>query len=216
MPHHLNANRNAKIVFCVLGTAFTVIMMFLLLSLLLQCMGMASFSATQEVLPGLQAAGYEYFMDWGTLLGARREGTRIAHDYDADIGMREEEFQRLRANWDTLPISKKYALRGESANLYRIRQKYGVGWIDIFRYQEMPDGSLKMISMANNSHSCKCNGTGHSTHVSQIFPVRYLRFGNIMASCPQQPEAYLEHLFGESWRVPRRNGVSKMMIWYGR
>lgn len=204
-------DRGALLAFCIIGISSAVIMLFLVFSLTLQCLAHGCFDLTQSLFPELEAEQYEYWMDWGTLLGARREGTGIAHDYDADIGMRESEFQRMRHNWKHSRMGKKYKLTKAPDGLYRIQK--GAAWVDVFRYDEQPDGSLVMRSMAHTKHSCRCKNKGHATHARDIFPLKKMRFGGVTASAPHQTEDYLAHLYGDSWTVPLKNGLSRMIFW---
>jgi len=200
----------AKVAWCIVGAAFMIVLIFINLSLVLQCCADSCYDLTQTLFPALDDAGYEYWMDWGTLLGARREGTIIDHDYDADIGMREDEFQRLRKDWKTRFSPMKLRLSGESNGLWRIRK--GFGWIDIFRYKENSDGSLSMLSMPENKHGCKCR-KGHKVRLTDVLPLRRLRFGAVTAPAPAQTENYLEHCYGKTWRTPLQKGLSKMVYW---
>lgn len=165
------------------------------------------YNLTQILFPTLNELGYEYWMDWGTLLGARREGTMIPHDYDADIGMRESQFQKLKQQWKEEPHKfGKMKLYKENNQLYRIR--LGLGWVDVFRYD---DDKLDMISMADVSHSCKCTGKGHKIQPHILFPLKTMPFGSVVGKTPQHVEAYLTHLYGQDWHIPRKNQVATLL-----
>jgi hypothetical protein len=201
--------QRGEVVVITVGSLLTLLLLVALTSVFLQLCARQTYVLTQQLLPALTAAGFEYWMDWGTLLGARREGTMIPHDYDADIGMRESEVQRLVAAWDHEPRFKGMRLRKENDQLYRIRTK--LGWVDVFRYQEGDDGTLRMISMANLNHSCQCPHKGHHIPRHIILPLTTLSFGGVTASAPAHVDAYLEHLYGSGWRTPRKNGVARLM-----
>lgn len=202
--------QGSQVAIITVGAVATLLLAAALTSVFLQLCARQTYTLTQQVLPALSAAGFEYWMDWGTLLGARREGTMIPHDYDADIGMRESEFQRLRAAWDQEPRFKGMRLSKENDRLYRIR--VNLGWVDVFRYQDDGDGNLRMISMANLHHSCRCPHRGHTIPTSVILPLTTLSFGGVVASAPARVDAYLAHLYGNGWRTPRQNGVARLMM----
>lgn len=183
-----------------LGVAASCVMCVILVSLVRQTSAVQSYSLTQTLFPALNAAGYEYWLDWGTLLGAAREGTMIAHDNDADIGMRESEFQRLKKEWGSNPAFKGMRLSKETKNLYRVRK--GLGWVDVFRYDDSSPDMLTMISMSEDEHSCKCEGGGHSVAQSMIFPLTSIVFGSVTAPAPSNATSYLEHLYGQNWTTP--------------
>lgn len=201
----------AHIALYTLTACVTALLLLCLASTIMQLCAAQTYMLTQQLLPVLDALGYEYWLDWGTLLGARREGGMIAHDYDADIGMRESEFQRLRAEWARTPHKfGEMKLKKESQQLYRVR--LGIGWVDVFRYDDScKRGNLHMISMANDRHSCKCAGTGHSTHQRVMYPFIRLQFGAITANAPQHTDTYLTHLYGNNWMTPRRNQVATLL-----
>lgn len=205
----MNNYNTVQITWCVFGSTFIVILLFLLTSLIIQCCANDSNVIMNELIPLLNTQGYEYWLDWGTLLGARREGEMIPHDYDADIGMVENEFQRLKKDWNTKFYTRLH-LRRENKQLYRIR--FRLGWVDIFRYDEHSDGILDMRSMGNDSHSCKCI-RGHRIHRDFIFPLTKYNFGSVQGKAPNHTDEYLEHLYGKNWRIPIKNSVSRLIYW---
>lgn len=191
-----------------LGSVLIVLLITALTSVVMQACACQTDKLTQRLFPALSAAGYNYWLDWGTLLGARREGGMIPHDYDADIGMQESEFQRLRANWKNDARFRGMHLCKEGDGLYRVRS--GLGWVDVFRYTSDGD-MLDMLSMAHGRHSCKCAGRGHHIARAYMFPLRSLRFGSVVAPVPADTDSYLVHLYGDSWHIPRKNDASRIM-----
>lgn len=188
------------------------VLMLIFASVVLQTCALQSYLLTQRLFPALTHAGYEYWLDWGTLLGAQREGDMIAHDYDADIGMREVEFQRLKREWSTQPELRGMWLVREGDGLYRIR--HGLGWVDVFRYAEEGEGEgaqLVMKSMAASRHSCACVGRGHHIARHLILPLTPFVFGSVVAPGPVRTPEYLEHLYGADWRVSHKNWVARLM-----
>lgn len=200
-----------------LAVAFITCFVLFMISVYLQMSASQAFDMSQQLFPALEAAGYEYWLDFGTLLGAEREQTMIAHDYDADIGMRESEFQRLKANWDREPLLRGMRLELEEDALYKVRR--GLAYIDIFRYDDSQPGVLHMISQRNTNHGCACNRKGHSMAVADVFPLKRLRFGGVTAPTPGQSDKYLTHWYGTDWHVPRRTQgkarkLSMVPLWW--
>lgn len=203
--------KSSDVAVVTVGSVLVCVLLVVLASVIMQLCASQCYTLTQQLFPALNKARIEYWLDWGTLLGAKREGTMIPHDYDADIGMRESEFQKLKQEWNRNPAFKGMRLCKENSGLYRVRR--GLGWVDVFRYDDNCDDSdaLRMISMAGEQHSCKCDGKGHKTSRSTIFPTKHLRFGAVSAPAPQYTELYLEHLYGSDWVVPRTNSVAKLL-----
>jgi hypothetical protein len=190
------------LVVTLLAAVFITVFALFMTSVCLQLSATQTFDMSQQLFPALEAAGYDYWLDFGTLLGAEREQTMIAHDYDADIGMREPEFQRLKANWDQNPLFAGMRLELEKEGLYKVRR--GLAYIDIFRYDDSQPGVLHMISQGNTDHKCACNRKGHSMPASHVYPLKRQWFGTITAPTPAQSDVYLAHWYGPDWRVPKR------------
>lgn len=201
--------QSERIVILVLGWVFALLLTVVMTSIGLQMCASETFDLSQDLIVALQASGYEYWLDFGTLLGAEREQTMILHDYDADIGMRESEFQRLKSQWQREPLLKGMRLKAYSDGLYRVHR--GLAAVDIFRYSDLDPNNLVMLSQGGMNHHCGCGARGHSVNRSTLFPLRPVQFGRTLAPAPQQTHDYLTHLYGSTWRVPRITGKSSLM-----
>lgn len=174
------------------------------------------YSLTQRLFPVLEQLGVEYWMDWGTLLGARREGTIIAHDNDADIGMMRSEFRKLQDYFEQHhPFLQGMTLKRVKKEIQLWRVYGGRGWVDVFVYDEHQPGMLTMTSMNNVKHSCACS-LGHGTSRDTVFPLSRLQFGEVTAPAPAQVDAYLDHLYGTDWMTPKVRGKYKVLAYMNR
>ncbi|KIY94186.1 hypothetical protein MNEG_13774 [Monoraphidium neglectum] len=88
----------------------------------------------RTVSPVLGSLGATYWLDFGSLLGAHREGDVIAHDNDADVVV-------LNPDWDELLVALRAALPqyrvffvvpSEDRSIRWIRLLNGVGVMDVY------------------------------------------------------------------------------------
>jgi hypothetical protein len=85
--------------------------------------------------PALAACGCNYYVDFGSLLGAVREGDVIFYDNDADV-------VAINPDWDALLVKLRAALPpaykvyfvvpSEDASIRWLRVLYGIGILDIY------------------------------------------------------------------------------------
>lgn len=150
----------------------------------------------QYLVPLLRKAEITFWLDFGSLLGAVRDGKIIPWDYDIDLGILLSD------------IDKYYTLRGQvikdgydeltdrSQNFPRIsriflKDMFAIH-IDIFPFIIKED---KIIATA-------CNDYWHS--LPNLFPLSEILFEDIFCPCPCDSKAELTRMYGpDCFTVPK-------------
>ncbi|OQR98943.1 hypothetical protein THRCLA_06621 [Thraustotheca clavata] len=169
----------------------------------------------QSFIITLSAHEIEYWLDSGTLLGAKRTSSLNPNDLDLDIGMSLKAFQKL--NDTLLPFPQRYKLeildsvnypsqtRDEALPGRYIDQVSGL-YLDIFVFLPSireDDGELMMGPIASGCwHECVAC-PGHPKHFiipeNWVYPLMPCMFEGVKARCPNSAKAYLTHLYGEDY-----------------
>lgn len=142
-----------------------------------------------------------YWLDYGTLLGATRNGNFIPHDDDADFSTLVTEENIIREALEKYARDRDYILRnafaGDGLQLYL--SETNKLHVDIFFWIE--DG----VVMRRNSYV-----KGTDDNKGKDFPKEWLEPRSDLLldgrSCkaPKYPEQMCEWRYGESWRTPMR------------
>uniref|UniRef100_K3WTB9 LicD/FKTN/FKRP nucleotidyltransferase domain-containing protein n=1 Tax=Globisporangium ultimum (strain ATCC 200006 / CBS 805.95 / DAOM BR144) TaxID=431595 RepID=K3WTB9_GLOUD len=166
-----------------------------------------------------------YWLDSGTLLGSYREKTVIPHDFDADIGIDEATYRRLRDGDEPLEFPSVYELQIQDAKFrkrgYRddgipgrlVHTKSGL-YVDIFVFLESKTLEVDTEPMFAPLPSGCFGGCARCPAVSEsakefkipkswVFPLKPCWFGARMVSCPAQPEKYLDYMYGPDYMTPK-------------
>ena len=155
----------------------------------------------------LDNAGIEYWIDYGTLLGAYRSGRILLHDNDIDFSCRKEYFEEIdKLLKKNLPSRYQYEkisnLFGNSTTKYQIFLKDGEKlydnknneWYlvqhDIYFYDY--DKIKKMYVMDYQGFGI--NEKWFPEDV--IFPLGCIQFEGLMCPCPNKVQDYLEICYG--------------------
>jgi hypothetical protein len=130
-----------------------------------------------------------YWIDYGTLLGAARDGNIIPWDDDGDIGILESDLPKLTK------LSKEVVRLGYELNvntvynqslarLYysRVNQRY----VDIYIWHDLG----KFIS-----------NSGYKIDKELFTPIQEINLHGQMVKCLNNYELYLEGLYGIDWRT---------------
>ena len=105
-----------------------------------------SVSLLKDVQEVLDAGGVKYWADFGTLLGAVREGRSIMWDGDFDLSTMEPDIAGRDELWNELR-SKGYEIHIDESNIAITKKDWGKGWYkaDLHRYREVGDGQVEYL-----------------------------------------------------------------------
>jgi len=149
----------------------------------------------------LRQCGIDYFLAFGTLLGAVREGNFIKGDLDIDIIVTNEE--RL---FESLPFLYKKGLlinRIFPEELYTFHSANRHGHIDLYVMKDLDKHHVTIQGHRQNRKYFKTilpDGGGH-TLAGKTYP------------CPANPERLLIHWYGRNWRIPQ-DKQANINTWY--
>lgn len=152
----------------------------------------------------LNDCGIRFFLAYGTLLGAVREGSIINGDDDIDLIVTDEE--KL---FNSLPYLYEHGLfinRIFSTELYTFHSDGRKGHLDIYI----------MRSPHNRLYNSWCVSiSGHYLPKRFFGEVDYSQYqiDGEFYPCPENPENLLKWLYGRSWRTPKsKKGKSGVFL----
>lgn len=154
--------------------------------------------AIDHVLRGLQDAGLEPFLAYGTLLGAVRNGHLIGHDSDADLGYVSKHEHPADAIRESFRVQRAltdagYTITRYSALAFKVDVVESDGVVrglDVFG-GFMRDGHLHLMGEIRTPFKRSwVTPLGTATLEGRSFPV------------PADTDRFLTATYGRSWRVP--------------
>jgi phosphorylcholine metabolism protein LicD len=153
-----------------------------------------------NTLAACQALNLRPFLAWGTLLGHYRDGGFIAHDYDIDLGLLEDDFSRKEELVQAMK-RRGYAVRAINdyfISFYRAGRKRP--WIE-----------LQLFYRKNDQIACSLGPFQRGDLYTYYFPADIFAefmaekfLGQLEVLVPTQTERFLTVAYG-NWRVPQKS-----------
>lgn len=154
----------------------------------------------------LDRFGVEWWLDYGALLGAVREGRMIAHDKDADLGF-------LGRQWDVVkqalvvveeqghvvklipPHPRPGLFRGgDSVTIYLSRLNKTS--IELFPWYATEAGLARRKYFPCDQYK------GREFPPERLLPTKRVQWEGVVVAIPQDAEWFVAHRYGENWRTP--------------
>ncbi len=170
-----------------------------------------SLEALQEVNKILANENIEFWLDYGTLLGAIRDNDFIAHDLDLDFGMfyNENEIKKVEHIFEENNIKKHrefllegkiveqtYSYKGLCFDIFYYFTDKNEMWTYGFTYRK---NKLKKISEGNKDISEGFEGMRYFTKKRGL---EGYTFKGMDCLVPENPHEYLRCNYGENYMTP--------------
>jgi phosphorylcholine metabolism protein LicD len=153
-----------------------------------------------DTLAECQALNLRPFLTWGTLLGHYRDGGFIAHDYDIDLGLLEDDFSRKEELAQAMK-RRGYTVRANDDYFISFSRNRGKRpWIE-----------LQLFYRKNGQIACSIASSHWEDLYTYYFPadifaefmaVKFL--GQLEVLIPTQTERFLTVAYG-NWRIPQKS-----------
>ena len=155
-----------------------------------------------DVVNALEEAHIEYWLDWGTLLGAWREQRILPHDQDLDIGIPLEQEEDARRVLSDVARRHRYACKARAPHLLvlslprstKFHSLRDLIFIDVVFYPNEP----VLLRFRGNSSDGKPLFT--ATPRSALRPLSTVGLHGRRYSAPADPQSYLDSIYGYSGR----------------
>lgn len=135
----------------------------------------------------------DFFLAFGTLLGAVRDKTLIEGDEDVDVFIEDETL--LRRSLPFLSANGYNVCRIEEGRLYSFRVNGSRAFIDVYIRKKLP------MSVWSLWCTCLCSDAVPRRLLNKKTNISFL--GGIYL-IPAKPERLLEFWYGKDWRTPVR------------
>lgn len=160
----------------------------------------------------LDGVGVFFWLDFGTLLGAVREGGFISHDTDLDISVFLSDYtckieeSMIKHGFSLL---KQYEIDGGEYGLEQTYEYKGVSF-DIFYHSNHKESYTKMqafVPFVGCSYEESLNEKGGLMVIEQYLPKNgfdSMQFLGEKFNIPSKVDEYLKYHYGEDFMIPKK------------
>lgn len=157
----------------------------------------------------------DYWLDYGSLLGAVRHGGFVPWDNDLDVSMTHENIEKFRTVVDA-EINPKYKYKFILTCYNRLVFSEDNGaFLDIYEYSS--DNNRYRLGEKNPGFKADF----FSTPEDILFPLKTIKFEDLIVKCPNNLDTYLRIKYGnyellpkQSHMVPGHNSIEEYKIYY--
>lgn len=166
-------------------------------------------SIINEIDNAFQHSGITFFVDFGTLLGFVREGKLLSWDYDIDFGVQLTEsytWEDLESllNQHDFYLLKQFRYKGTITEQTYHREDI---YIDFFNHFSDKNNSYYYVYFKKNNYEYDDENLLHArvTYTRKIQNNKLLEFDGGKVHVPENPEDYLEDVYGADWITPKKD-----------
>ncbi len=147
----------------------------------------------------LTSNNIEYWLTFGTLLGAIRDKAFMKHDAnDIDIGVNQKDYWKVREILNKSKTLKyKRIWRAEIA-VYETNDVH----LDFFFFTEKDDMMYTSMFLGNKIQGGINIESGMKYLKKNIYPLKNINVFRHRFTVPNKPEAHCEENYGKDWRIP--------------
>lgn len=177
----------------------------------------------------LEDNNIDYWLNFGTLIGAIRHGCFIPWDNDVDISVLEKDSPKMVSilseyfkdspDYDFLDVSKLYNFPENT--VYKVLGKDGYNYIDIILFMDSPEYENAICSAL--TYKVFSNPEKYDENLKTkliglriisndtIFPLREAMYEDRMFKVPNKAERYLSIVYGDWQAFPKHPDLSATM-----
>lgn len=148
-----------------------------------------------------------YWLDYGTLLGAVRNGAIIDYDDDCDIGVLRQDFEKILKLSDTFRLAGYCLLTYFYPDFIRLDfSRENDLHVDIFIWEftrlMFDNDPIERIVLNRTSYLPKDEKKGKHFPAYFLFPMEKIKLSGYDFYCPTNPKRFVEFRYGSNWQIP--------------
>ena len=155
-----------------------------------------------------EKASVENWLEFGTLLGAYRDGDFIAHDFDIDVGVFYRDKDRLQQVLESagFKLVREFICGDNGIDGFEQTYSFKSVWIDIFFFHKRNESLMYCNSFSPIIGEVAFEGLSEVKEITVPYGgFKIIDFKGIDVRVPVDAEAHLKAHYGDNFMVPDRN-----------